>query len=85
MNKSLEIMNFPYIKEESWVSRLVEGHMFNGQVRAEQCAECRSSCKLVTLGRGDSNSILCGCTGDKCKHILIRMKFTPSVETKINP
>ncbi len=75
MNKSLEIINFPYIKEKAWSSRVIEGHIFKGKVRAEQCAECKSSCELVTLGIGDSNSILCGCTKDKCKHILIHMKF----------
>jgi hypothetical protein len=75
VNKSLEIANFPYIKEKSWSSRVVEGHIFNGKVRAEQCAECKSSCELVTFGCGDSNSILCGCTKDKCKHTLIHIKF----------
>jgi hypothetical protein len=75
VNKSLEIMNFPYIKEKSWSSRVIEGYIFQGKVRAQQCAECKSSCELVTLGVGDSNSILCGCAKDKCKHILIHMKF----------
>lgn len=50
MNKSLGITNFPYIKEKSWSSRVIEGHLFKGKVRAEQCAECKSSCELVTLG-----------------------------------
>jgi hypothetical protein len=76
VNKSLGITNFPYIKEKSWSSRVIEGHIFKGKVRAEQCAECKSSCELVTLGIGDSNSILCGCTKDKCKHILIHAKFS---------
>jgi hypothetical protein len=76
VNTSLEIWNFPSIKEKSWSARIVEGHLSNGKVRGEQCAECKSSCKLITLGHGDSNSILCGCTGLKCKHILIHIKFT---------
>jgi len=79
VNKSLELLNFPYIKEKSWSSRIVEGHLINGKVRAEQCAECKSSCELLTYYRGDSNSILCGCTGHKCKHILIHVRFTPKV------
>jgi hypothetical protein len=64
VNKFRGITNFPYIKEKSWSSRVIEGHIFKGKVRAEQCAECKSSCELVTLGIGDSNSILCGCTKD---------------------
>ena len=79
MNKSLEISNFPSIKDKSWSSRIVEGHLINGKVRAEQCVDCRSSCELVTFYRGDSNSILCGCKGHKCKHILIHVKFTPEL------
>jgi hypothetical protein len=75
VNKSSELLSFPSIKEKSWSFRVVEGHIFNGKVRAEQCVECKSSCELVTFGCGDSNSILCGCSGDKCKHVLIRMKF----------
>jgi hypothetical protein len=58
VNKSLEILNFPSIKEKSWASRIVEGHLFNGKVRAEQCADCTSSCELVTFGCGNPNSIL---------------------------
>ena len=76
MNKSLETSGFPSFKEKSWVSRIVEGQFFNGRVRAEQCTECNSSCDLVTFGC-DSNSLLYGCTGHKCKHVLIRVKFPP--------
>lgn len=54
---------------------VVEGHFLKGKVRAEQCAECKSTIELVTFGCGDSNSILCGCTKDKCRHMLIHMKF----------
>jgi len=76
VNKSLEIMNFPSIKEKSWASRIVEGHLINGKVRAERCAECSSSCKLVAFGCGNSNSILYGCSAQKCKHILINVRFS---------
>jgi hypothetical protein len=75
VNKSLEIIKFPSIKEKSWASRIVEGHLINGKVRAERCSDCKSSCKLVTFGCGNSNSILYGCSGHKCKHILINVKF----------
>jgi hypothetical protein len=77
VNKSLEVNNFPTFKEKSWSSRIVEGHFLNGQVKAEQCTQCTSCCNLVTFGCGDSNSLLYGCTGHKCKHILIRVKFSP--------
>ena len=77
MNKSLEISNLASFKEKFWVSRVVEGHFLNRQVRAEQCIQCPSSCDLVTFGCGDSNSLLYGCTRLKCRHILIRVKFAP--------
>ena len=77
VNKSLEIFNFPSVKEKSWSSRIVEGYFFNGKVRAEQCEGCTSSCDLVTFGCGNPNSLLYGCNGHKCKHVLIRVKFTP--------
>jgi hypothetical protein len=80
VNKSLEILNYPYIKEKSWSSRVVEGFFHNGQVRAKQCEECVSSCNLVSFGCGDPNSLLYGCSGQKCKHILIRVKFTPDIQ-----
>jgi hypothetical protein len=85
VKKSLEITNFPSIKEKSWASRIVEGHLFNGKVRAEQCAECKCSCELVTFGCGNSNSILYGCTGNKCKHMLINIKFTSKVLNEVQP
>ena len=78
MNKSLELLNFPYIKEKSWVARVVEGKLIDGEVRAEQCQDCRSSCDLIAFYKGDSNSLLYGCTNSKCKHILIHVKFNPT-------
>lgn len=80
MNKSLELLNFPNVKAKSWSSRIVEGHLINGKVRAEQCTECKSSCELLTFYGGDSNSILCGCTGQKCKHVLIHFRFDPKID-----
>jgi len=71
-----ELLNFPQVKEKPWSIRIVQGQLVNGKVKIEQCAECKHSCELITFGCGNANSILYGCTGNKCKHVLIHVKFS---------
>jgi len=65
---------FRPIKEKSWSVRIVEGELLDGKVRAKQCSQCKHSSDLVVIGHGNSNSILYGCTGNKCRHVLIHVE-----------
>jgi hypothetical protein len=75
LDKYSELTSFRLIKEKSLSVRIVEGQLLDGKVRAIQCTECKHSCELVTVGCGNSNSMLYGCTGNKCRHLLIHVKF----------
>ena len=75
MDRYSELISFRLIKEKSWSVRIVEGQLLDGKVRATQCSECKHSCELVTVGCGNSNSILYGCSGNKCRHVLIHVEF----------
>jgi hypothetical protein len=70
-------LRFPSFKEKSWSLKIVDGHISNNKVRAEQCVDCKSSCELVTYSCGDPNMVLYGCKGHKCKHTVIRLRFSP--------
>ena len=75
MDRSSEMINSRLVKEKPWSVRIVQGQLLNGKVRATQCLECKHSSELVTVGCGNSNSILYGCAGNKCKHVLIHVKL----------
>jgi hypothetical protein len=75
LDRYSELTSFRLIKEKSWSVRIVEGQLLDGKVRATQCSECKRSCELVTVGCGNSNSMLYGCTENKCRHVLIHFKF----------
>ncbi len=66
-------------KEKSWSVRLVHGYVQNNQVRSDRCRGCESSTKLIVANNGEPDSQLYGCYGHKCKHILIRIKFSEPV------
>ncbi len=65
-----------FVKEKSWSVRLVDGYVLNGQVRADQCAGCEATTKLVAGNNGDPDLVLFGCNGHKCKHTLIRVDLS---------
>jgi hypothetical protein len=69
-----ELIDFRLIKEKSWSVRIVKGQLLDGKVRAKQCLQCNHSCDLVAIGCGNSNSILYGCTENKCRHVLIHVE-----------
>jgi hypothetical protein len=74
LDRYSELIDSRLIKEKSWSVRIVEGQLLDGKIRAKQCSQCKHSCDLVTIGRGNPNSILYGCTGSKCRHVLIHVK-----------
>jgi hypothetical protein len=75
LDRYSESIDFRSIKEKSWSVRIVEGQLLDGKVRAKQCSQCKHSGDLVAIGCGNSNSILYGCPENKCRHVLIHVKF----------
>jgi hypothetical protein len=73
LDRYSELVNFRLIKEKSWSVRIIEGQLLDGKVSAKQCSQCKHSCDLVAIGCGNSNSILYGCSGSKCRHVLIHV------------
>jgi len=74
LKRYYELNDFGLIKEKSWSVRIVEGHLQEGKIRAKQCSQCKHSCDLVAIGRGNSNSLLYGCAESKCRHVLIHVE-----------
>ncbi len=64
-----------WAKHKSWSVILVDGHILNGEVRADHCRNCDSKTKIISGNNGDPDLFLYGCSGHKCKNVLIRMKF----------
>jgi hypothetical protein len=77
VNESSKMLHFPSFKEKSWSLKVIDGHVANNRVRAEQCVDCKSNCELVSYNRNNPNLVLYGCKGHKCKHTVIRLKFAP--------
>jgi hypothetical protein len=75
LDRHSELIDFRLTKEKSWSVRIVEGQLLDGKVRAKQCSQCKHSGNLVAIGRGNSNSTLYGCAENKCRHVLIYVKF----------
>jgi hypothetical protein len=71
------------VKEKSWSVRLVKGYVLNSQVRADRCRGCESTTKPVLGNNGDPDLFLYGCSGHKCKHILIRTKVSYADRTEV--
>jgi hypothetical protein len=69
-----ELIDFRLKKEKSWSVRIVKGQLLDGKVRAKQCSQCKHTCDQVAIGYGNSNSILYGCAGTKCRHVLIHVE-----------
>ena len=67
-------MSFP--KEKSWSVKLVDGYVLNSQIRANRCKGCDYTSKLLVSNNGNPDLLLYGCNTHKCRHILIRMKFS---------
>jgi hypothetical protein len=72
--RNSDLFDFRLIKEKSWSVRIVQGELLDGKVRAKQCLQCKHSCNLVAIECRNSNSILYGCSGSKCPHVLIHVK-----------
>jgi hypothetical protein len=73
LDRYFEYSDFRSIKEKSWSVRIVEGELQDGKIRTKHCSQCKRSCDLVAIGRGNANSILYGCTVSKCRHVLIHV------------
>ena len=69
------------IKEKSWSVKIVNGYVLNNQVRSDLCKDCAATPTLVVGNYGDPDLLLYGCNGHKCKHVLIRMKFSDADQT----
>jgi hypothetical protein len=67
-------------KEKSWSVKLVEGFITDNKVRTEHCEDCDSISQIVAINNADPNLALYGCSNRKCKHILMRMKFSSDAD-----
>jgi hypothetical protein len=70
---------FDSIKEKSWKVLLMEGHILNDQVKAEQCVNCKSTSEVLTTNYSNPNLFLYGCKDSKCRHKLLRLDFNLDV------
>ena len=66
---------FYSLKEKPWSVLLIKGYVFNDQVRAEQCNNCKSTAEVLTANYNNPNLLLYGCKDSKCKHRLLRLNF----------
>lgn len=64
-----------WAKHKSWRVVLVDGHIINSEVRANHCRNCDCQTKMVSGNNNDPDLFLYGCGGNKCRNVLIRMKF----------
>jgi hypothetical protein len=74
LERSSELVDFRLVKEKSWSVRITESQLQEGKVRTMHFSQCKRSCDLVVIGRGNSNSIFYGCAESKCTHILMNVK-----------
>ena len=72
-------------KEKSWSVLLMRGYVFDDQVRAPQCANCKSTTQALTVNFGNPNLYLYGCRNSKCKHRLLRFDFSDCTSFKTEP
>ncbi len=54
---------------------MIKGYVFNDQVRAERCANCKSTTEVLAANYSNPNLLLYGCKDSKCKHRLLRLDF----------
>jgi hypothetical protein len=66
---------FYQFKEKSWSVFLVKGYVYNDQVRAKRCENCKSTTEALTINHHNPNLLLYGCQDSKCKHRLVRLDF----------
>jgi hypothetical protein len=62
-------------KEKSWKVLLMKGYVFNDQVKAEECENCKSRSQVLTTNFSNPNLFLYGCQDSKCRHRLLRLDF----------
>jgi hypothetical protein len=61
---------------------LVKGYVFNTNVRARQCEDCRSISEVLVTNFTNPNLLLYGCKDSKCKHRIMRLDFDGAVTTE---
>ncbi len=66
-------------KEKSWVVRLANGYVLDGQVAAVMCQDCNLTPQLVLQHHDNPSLLLYGCSSLKCRHVLIRLKVFSEV------
>ncbi|MGA3111846.1 MAG: hypothetical protein ABSE15_07425 [Candidatus Bathyarchaeia archaeon] len=70
------------LREKPWSVLLLQGCVLNDQVRAPQCANCKSNAHPLTVNYGNPNLYLYGCQDTKCKHRLLRFDFNATSSFK---
>jgi len=63
---------------------LVKGYVFNNNVRARQCEDCKSISEVLATNYTNPNLLLYGCKDSKCKHRLMRLDFNSDMSTAEN-
>lgn len=62
---------------------MVKGYVFNDQVRADRCENCKSTTEVLIKNYNNPNLLLYGCRDSKCKHRLLRLDFNAPPPPKI--
>lgn len=62
---------------------LVKGYIYNNQVRAERCENCKSTSEVLITNFGNPNLLLYGCKDSKCKHRMMRLDFNTQIESTL--
>lgn len=80
-------VTFPLLspfKEKSWSVLLIKGYVSNDQLRAAQCANCKSTAYALTVNFGNPNLFLFACRDSKCRHRMLRFDFGDCAICKAN-
>ncbi len=61
---------------------MIKGYVFNDEVRADRCVNCKSTTIALTANHHNPNLLLYGCKDSKCKHRMLRLDFNAEVSKK---
>ena len=69
---------------KTWSVRLIKGYVLNDQVKATQCANCKSTAYALAVNFSNPNLFLFACRDAKCRHRMLRFDFDDCSTCKAN-
>jgi hypothetical protein len=67
------------VRDKSLSVFLMKGYVFNNQVKAERCENCKAISEVLTVNYGNPNLLLYGCRDTKCKQKILKLDFEDDV------